>query len=68
MQAPPPTTLDPETQRQLQHAFDHVSDPVYDLARILVVLVGAVLILFVVAVIFYVGAQWKLVREKAAGE
>jgi hypothetical protein len=63
LQAPPPTTVDPETQRQLRHLFDHASDPVYDLVRILITLVIVALILLTVAVILAVAAQWLRTRS-----
>jgi hypothetical protein len=63
MQVPPPTTLDPEAQRHLRHLFDHSFDTGYDLTRILVLLVSVALVLFVVAVLCFVVAQWRRARR-----
>ena len=64
MQAPPPTTLDPETQRQLRHLFDHATDTTNDLAWVLIVMVGVVLVLFSVALILVVAATWQRAKDE----
>ena len=69
MQAPPPTTFDPEFQRRFAHDLDRGMqrsfDTAFDLTRILVVLVGVAAILFIIVVILVFAAQWRRAQADA---
>ena len=76
VQVPPPTTFDPQTQQQLRDAWRHAIDktPGFDFlwgaTIVIAVVVGLVALVFLVAVVAFVSAQWRRVRseERAAGQ